>query len=61
MGRNAGHLALGIGKAAGATLSIIPEEFAPGKISLMNIVDILVGAIIKRMSYWQAGRCCDSG
>jgi len=51
MGRNAGHLALGIGKAAGATLSIIPEEFAPGKISLMNIVDILVGAIIKRMSY----------
>jgi ATP-dependent phosphofructokinase / diphosphate-dependent phosphofructokinase len=51
MGRNAGHLALGIAKAAGATLSIIPEEFAPGKISLMNIVDILVGAIIKRMSY----------
>lgn len=51
MGRNAGHLALGIGKAAGATLSIIPEEFAPGNISLQNIVDILVGAIIKRMSY----------
>lgn len=51
MGRNAGHLALGIGKAAGATLSIIPEEFAPGKISLKNIVDILVGAIIKRLSY----------
>lgn len=51
MGRNAGHLALGIGKASGATLSIIPEEFAAGKISLMNVVDILVGAIIKRMSY----------
>jgi 6-phosphofructokinase 1 len=51
MGRNAGHLALGVAKAAGATLSIIPEEFAPGKISLMNIVDILVGAIIKRLSY----------
>ncbi|MBV9545194.1 MAG: 6-phosphofructokinase, partial [Chloroflexi bacterium] len=27
MGRTAGHLALGIGKAAGATLSVIPEEF----------------------------------
>src|SRR5580765_1932880 len=27
MGRQAGHLALGIGKAAGATLTIIPEEF----------------------------------
>jgi 6-phosphofructokinase len=27
MGRKAGLLALGIGKAAGATLSLIPEEF----------------------------------
>lgn len=26
MGRKAGHLALGIGKAAGATLTVIPEE-----------------------------------
>jgi 6-phosphofructokinase len=51
MGRKAGHLALGIGKAAGATLTLIPEEF-PGKtIRLSQIVDILVGAIIKRMSY----------
>ena len=30
MGRKAGHLALGIGKAAGATLTLIPEEF-PGR------------------------------
>jgi ATP-dependent phosphofructokinase / diphosphate-dependent phosphofructokinase len=51
MGRNAGHLAMGIGKSAGATMTIIPEEFGPGKISLDNIVDILAGAIIKRMSY----------
>jgi 6-phosphofructokinase 1 len=51
MGRKAGHLALGIGKAAGATLTLIPEEF-PGKhIKLSHIVDILVGAIVKRMSY----------
>src|SRR5690606_16681028 len=28
MGRKAGHLALGIGKASGATLTIIPEEFS---------------------------------
>ena len=27
MGRKAGHLALGIGKAAGATLTLISEEF----------------------------------
>ncbi len=51
MGRKAGHLAMGIGKAAGATLSIIPEEFPGKKIRLSQIVDILVGAIIKRLSY----------
>lgn len=51
MGRKAGHLALGIGKAAGATLSLIPEEFGKKKIKLAQIVDILVGAIIKRISY----------
>src|SRR5947209_2085773 len=31
MGRAAGHLALGIGKAAAATLTIIPEEFEQRK------------------------------
>ncbi len=51
MGRKAGHLALGIGKAAGATLTLIPEEFPGRTIKLSHIVDILVGAIIKRMSY----------
>ncbi len=51
MGRKAGHLALGIGKAAGATLTLIPEEFSEEKIRLNQIVDILVGAIIKRLSY----------
>ena len=50
MGRKAGHLALGIGKAAGATLTLIPEEFKESKISMKRIVDILVGAIIKRIS-----------
>jgi 6-phosphofructokinase len=51
MGRKAGHLALGIGKAAGATLTSIPEEYPEEKVHLNKIVDILVGAIIKRLSY----------
>ena len=51
MGRKAGHLALGIGKAAGATLTLIPEEFEGRRIRLKAIVDTLVGAILKRLSY----------
>jgi len=50
MGRSAGHLALGIGKAAGATLTMIPEEFPPGRISLGAIVDTLACAVVKRLS-----------
>lgn len=49
MGRKAGHLALGIGKAAGATVTLIPEEF-PGKVRLKKIIDTIVGAVIKRLS-----------
>ena len=51
MGRKAGHLALGIGKAAGATLTLIPEEFQGRQLRLARLVDILAGAIVKRMSY----------
>jgi len=51
MGRKAGHLALGIGKAAGATLTVIPEEFPGKQIPLRQIVDVLAGAIIKRLAY----------
>ncbi|MGO9611923.1 MAG: diphosphate--fructose-6-phosphate 1-phosphotransferase [Dissulfurispiraceae bacterium] len=50
MGRYAGHLALGIGKAAGATITIISEEFKEEKISLKKVADILAGSIIKRLS-----------
>ncbi len=50
-GRKAGHLALGIGKAAGATLTLIPEEFGAEHIALDTLIDTLVGAIIKRMAY----------
>jgi len=53
MGRKAGHLALGIGKAAGATLTLIPEEFGAKGVPFKSIVDILVGAIIKRQSLGQ--------
>ena len=51
MGRKAGHLALGIGKATGATMTVIPEEFPGPVIKLGQVVDILVGAIVKRLSY----------
>ncbi len=50
MGRKAGHLALGIGKAAAATLTIIPEEFENGHIRLDHVIDVLLGAIVKRKS-----------
>jgi ATP-dependent phosphofructokinase / diphosphate-dependent phosphofructokinase len=63
MGRAAGFLALGIGKAAAATLTIIPEEFPvlpenerPEKerqkplrrLDLRLLCDIIIGSIIKR-------------
>jgi 6-phosphofructokinase 1 len=51
MGRVAGHLALGIGKSAGTTVTVIPEEFPPGKIPLRHLVDILMGSVIKRLAY----------
>ncbi|MBI3593028.1 MAG: 6-phosphofructokinase [Nitrospirae bacterium] len=50
MGRHAGHLALGIGKAAGATLTLIAEEFPEKKLSLKKVADVLAGSIIKRLS-----------
>ena len=49
MGRQTGHLALGISKAAGATLTIIPEEFeGEGYIPLSKVCDIFESSIIKR-------------
>jgi 6-phosphofructokinase 1 len=50
MGRAAGFLALGIGKAAAATLTIIPEEFRGRPVTLDELCDILIGAIVKRRS-----------
>jgi 6-phosphofructokinase 1 len=48
MGRKSGALALGITKAAGATLAVIPEEFKHTPVPLSLVRDTLVGSIIKR-------------
>ena len=48
MGRTAGHLALGMGRSAGAAVTIIPEEFPEEKIPLQQVVDIITGSIVKR-------------
>ena len=47
MGRQAGHLALGIGKAAGANLTLIPEEFGDRPVTLDECADIIEGAVLK--------------
>jgi 6-phosphofructokinase 1 len=48
MGRTAGHLALGMGRSAGAIITIIPEEFEKPKIRLQQVVDLLVSSMVKR-------------
>jgi ATP-dependent phosphofructokinase / diphosphate-dependent phosphofructokinase len=48
MGRQAGHLALGIGKAASATLTLIREEFEQETVPFSRICGIIEGSIIKR-------------
>jgi ATP-dependent phosphofructokinase / diphosphate-dependent phosphofructokinase len=48
MGRKSGSLALGMCKAAGATLAVIPEEFPDDVFDLRLVVDTIVGSIVKR-------------
>lgn len=48
MGRKSGALTLGMCKAAGATLAVIPEEFTENPVDLRSVVDTIVGAIVKR-------------
>jgi 6-phosphofructokinase 1 len=50
MGRKAGHLALGAGKAAGATVCLIPEDFPDGPIRLDQVAGILEGSVVKRLA-----------
>jgi 6-phosphofructokinase len=47
MGRKSGLLALGMCKAAGSTLAVLPEEF-PNNTTLGAVADTIVGAIVKR-------------
>ena len=51
MGRSAGHLALGIGKSAGATVTVIAEEFPQGDIPLSRLVDVLETSMLKRVAH----------
>ncbi len=48
MGRAAGHLALGIGKASAATVTLIAEELKNKDVTLELICDIIIGSMIKR-------------
>jgi 6-phosphofructokinase len=48
MGRKSGSLALGAGKAAGAPITLIPEEFPEGPIRLGDVVRTIEGAVVKR-------------
>ena len=50
MGRKSGSLALGMCKAAGSTLAVLPEEF-PDHATLASVVDTIVGAIVKRRAF----------
>ena len=49
MGRKSGSLALGMCKAAGSTLAVLPEQFSE-KATLRAVCDTMVGAIVKRRS-----------
>jgi 6-phosphofructokinase len=52
MGRSAGHLALGIGKSAGATLTVVAEEVpGGGPIRLSQLVDIIETSMLKRIAH----------
>jgi 6-phosphofructokinase len=57
MGRKAGHLALGAGKAAGATLCLIAEDFPEGPIRLDHVARILEGSIVKRLAMGRPYGC----
>jgi 6-phosphofructokinase len=51
MGRSAGHLALGIGKASGAPLTVIAEEFPRDEpLRLSRVVDVLETSMLKRIA-----------
>lgn len=48
MGREAGHLAFGIGGACHYPMIIIPEMFTQTKITFEKIINLVISAIVKR-------------
>jgi 6-phosphofructokinase 1 len=57
MGRQAGFLSLGTGAAAGATLTLIAEEFPEGLIRLSDVVRVVEGAVVKRLALGKSHGC----
>lgn len=51
MGREAGHLAFGIGTACHYPLVIIPEMFKGKKITFNKIIDMMLSSILKRKAH----------
>ena len=51
MGRKAGFLALGLGLAAGATLTLIPEEFAGPQRSPEQIAEVIFKSVLARAKH----------
>ncbi len=50
MGRKSGSLSLGMCKAAGSTIAVLPEEFGE-RARLAAVTDTVVGAIVKRRAF----------
>jgi 6-phosphofructokinase 1 len=50
MGRYTGHLALGIGKASGATVTLIPEQYHKNGVHFKTVADSLECSIIMRLA-----------
>jgi len=48
MGREAGHLAFGIGAASHFPMIVIPEMFNKAEITFENIIKLIISAIVKR-------------
>jgi len=48
VGVESGHLTLGIGKAAAASIIVIPEEFKDRRVTFNGLVDLIESAIYKR-------------
>ena len=57
MGRQAGFLSLGTGAAAGATITLIAEEFSEDPIRLDDVVRTVEGSVVKRLALGMSHGC----